>query len=57
VQFTQGYLKAYDAALASSKTPEELQAKVKAQYPDAALDVILKLGSEASLPAAKTATK
>lgn len=57
VQFTQGYLKAYDAALASSKTPEELQAKVKAQYPDAALDVILKLGSEASLSAPKTATK
>jgi len=58
LQFTQGYLKAYDTALASSKTPEELQAKVKAQYPDAALDVILKIGSEAALkPSAKTAKK
>jgi len=54
LQFTQGYLKAYDTALASSKTPEELQAKVKAQYPEAALDVVLKIGSEAALkPAAK----
>jgi len=58
LEFTQGYLKAYDAALASSKTPEELQGKLKAQYPEAALDVILKIGSEASLkPAAKTAKK
>ena len=58
LEFTQGYLKAYDAALASSKTPEELQGKLKAQYPQAALDVILKIGSEASLkPAAKTAKK
>jgi glyoxylase-like metal-dependent hydrolase (beta-lactamase superfamily II) len=58
LQFTQGYLKAYDTALASSKTPEELQTKIKAQYPEAALDVILKIGSEAALkPAAKTAKK
>jgi glyoxylase-like metal-dependent hydrolase (beta-lactamase superfamily II) len=58
LQFTQGYLKAYDTALASSKTPEELQTKVKAQYPEAALDVILKIGSEASIkPAGKTAKK
>jgi glyoxylase-like metal-dependent hydrolase (beta-lactamase superfamily II) len=58
VQFTQGYLKAYDTALASSKTPVELQTKIKAQYPDAALDVVLKIGSEASLkPPAKTAKK
>ena len=56
--FTQGYLKAYDAALASSKTSEELQGKLKAQYPDAALDVILKIGAEAALkPPAKTAKK
>ena len=58
LQFTQGYLKAYDTALASSQTPEELQTKVKAQYPDAALPVILKIGSEAALkPAAKSAKK
>jgi glyoxylase-like metal-dependent hydrolase (beta-lactamase superfamily II) len=58
LEFTQGYLKAYDTALASSKTPEELQKKLKAEYPEAALDVILKIGSEASLkPPAKTAKK
>ena len=46
--FTKEYLVAYDAALASSKKPAELQAKMKAKYPDAALDVILKIGSEAA---------
>jgi glyoxylase-like metal-dependent hydrolase (beta-lactamase superfamily II) len=56
--FTKGYLAAYDQALASSKTAEELQSKVKTQYPDAALDIILKIGAEASLkPAKKTAKK
>jgi glyoxylase-like metal-dependent hydrolase (beta-lactamase superfamily II) len=58
LKFTKDYLAAYDAALASSKTPLELQTKVKAQYPDAALDVILKIGSETALkPAPKTAKK
>jgi glyoxylase-like metal-dependent hydrolase (beta-lactamase superfamily II) len=58
LEFTQGYLKAYDTALASSKTPEELQKKLAAEYPEAALPVILKIGSEASLkPPAKTAKK
>jgi glyoxylase-like metal-dependent hydrolase (beta-lactamase superfamily II) len=56
--FTKSYLAAYDKALGTSKTPEELQAKIKAQYPDAALDIILKLGSEASIkPSKKTARK
>jgi glyoxylase-like metal-dependent hydrolase (beta-lactamase superfamily II) len=58
LKFTKDYLAAYDTALASSKTPVELQTKVKAQYPDVALDVILKIGSETALkPAAKTAKK
>lgn len=58
LEFTKQYLKAYDEALANSKTAKDLEAKVKAQYPDAALDVILKLGSEASLPpSGKTAKK
>jgi glyoxylase-like metal-dependent hydrolase (beta-lactamase superfamily II) len=59
LKFTQGYLKAYDEALASSKKPEELQSKVKAQYPNAALDIVLKIGSEASLKktSGKTAKK
>jgi glyoxylase-like metal-dependent hydrolase (beta-lactamase superfamily II) len=50
IQFTRDYLKAYDEALASSKSAADLQAKVKKLYPDTALDVILKIGAEASLP-------
>lgn len=46
--FTKNYLIAFDEALGSSKKPAELQAKMKAKYPDAALDVILKLGAEAA---------
>jgi glyoxylase-like metal-dependent hydrolase (beta-lactamase superfamily II) len=48
VKATRDYLIAFDTALAASKTPEEVQQKVKAQYPDLALDVILKIGSEAA---------
>jgi len=57
--FTKAYLAAYDQAAADSKTPEELQGKIKAQYPNAALDIVLKIGSEASIgkPAKKTARK
>ncbi len=47
VSFTREYLKAFDEALASSKTAEELLGKVKAKYPNAALDVIAKIGSDA----------
>jgi glyoxylase-like metal-dependent hydrolase (beta-lactamase superfamily II) len=50
IQFTKDYLAAYDQALASSKTATDLQAKIKALYPDTALDVVLKIGAEASLP-------
>ncbi len=58
LEFTKQYLKSYDEALSASKTAKDLEAKVKAQYPDVALDVILKLGSEASLPpSGKTAKK
>ena len=52
VTFTRDYLKAYDDALASSSTAKDLQAKINAQYPDVALDVVLKLGAEASLKSA-----
>ncbi|HTV20572.1 MAG TPA: MBL fold metallo-hydrolase [Polyangiaceae bacterium] len=58
LSFTKSYLAAFDQSLAGSKTPEELQQKVKAQYPDAALDIVLKIGSEAAIqPAKKTAKK
>jgi glyoxylase-like metal-dependent hydrolase (beta-lactamase superfamily II) len=48
VQFTKDYLAAFDEAAASSKNAGELQTKLKGKYPDAALDVILKIGSEAA---------
>ncbi len=49
--FTKEYLLAYDEALSASKKPADLQAKMKAKYPHAALDIILKIGSEASFKA------
>jgi glyoxylase-like metal-dependent hydrolase (beta-lactamase superfamily II) len=46
--FMKSYLTTYDEALSSSKTAADAQAKVKAKYPDLALDVILKIGTEAA---------
>jgi len=51
VAFTKEYLAAFDQTLASASTPEDLQAKVKARYPSLALDIILKIGAQAALPA------
>ncbi len=48
IAFTKGYLVAFDEALAASKNADELQTALKAKYPDAALDVILKIGAEAA---------
>ncbi|HWO11205.1 MAG TPA: hypothetical protein VNN80_17040, partial [Polyangiaceae bacterium] len=57
IQFTKDYLKAFDEALASSKSAAELQAKVKQLYPDAALDVVLQIGAAAALPPPANAKK
>jgi glyoxylase-like metal-dependent hydrolase (beta-lactamase superfamily II) len=48
IAFTKSYLAAWDEALAASKKPADLQAKIKAKYPDAALDVIVKIGADAA---------
>lgn len=48
--FTKEYLAAFDQALTSSTTPEQLQEKVKSKYTNLALDIILKIGSESALP-------
>ena len=48
IAFTKEYLAAYDEALAASKNAKELEAKMKAKYPDAALPVIAKIGAEAA---------
>ena len=49
--FMKAYLAAFDEALTSAKTPDDVQSKVKAKYPDLALDVILKIGAGAQFPA------
>lgn len=63
LSFTKEYLAAYDQELAVSKAPAELQSRMKKRYPDAELDVIVKLGAEAAFakpkgkaPAASTAS-
>jgi len=48
IEATRAYLDAFDAAVASSKTSADVQAKLKAKYPDAQLDIILKLGADAA---------
>lgn len=47
--FTKEYLAAFDQELASSSSPEQLQEKVKTKFANLALDIILKIGSEAAL--------
>jgi glyoxylase-like metal-dependent hydrolase (beta-lactamase superfamily II) len=49
---TRAYLKAFDETLAASKTPEELESKMKAKYPDLQLEIILHFGAAAQFPAA-----
>lgn len=48
IDFTRTYLKEFEAAVAASKKPADVQTKIKTKYPDAALDVVLKLGAEAA---------
>jgi glyoxylase-like metal-dependent hydrolase (beta-lactamase superfamily II) len=49
---TAAYLKDFDAAVAASKSAEELEAKVKAKYPKLQLDIVLHIGAGAAFPAA-----
>jgi glyoxylase-like metal-dependent hydrolase (beta-lactamase superfamily II) len=55
IEQTRAYLKAFDEALAASKSADELEAKMKAKYPTLALDIIVKLGAAAQFPAAPPA--
>jgi|GEM_PF-214668 len=48
IAFTKTYLAAFDEALAASKKPAELQAKLKTKYPDTALDIVLKIAADAA---------
>jgi glyoxylase-like metal-dependent hydrolase (beta-lactamase superfamily II) len=51
VKATKDYLIAFDAAVSSSKTPDEVEQKMKAKYKDLQLDVILHFGAGAQFPA------
>jgi glyoxylase-like metal-dependent hydrolase (beta-lactamase superfamily II) len=51
IKATKEYLEAFDAAVASSKTAEEVQQKVKAKYGALQLDIILTIGAGAMFPA------
>jgi len=53
VKATKEYLLAFDAAVASSKTADEVQQKMKAKYKDLQLEIILQIGAGAQFPAAK----
>jgi glyoxylase-like metal-dependent hydrolase (beta-lactamase superfamily II) len=47
VVLTRAYLKAFDEAVASSKSADEAERKIKARYPTLALDVIAHFGAAA----------
>lgn len=53
VKWTRDYLEAFDAAVASSKSADEVTGKLKKQYGDAQLDVILQIGAGAQFAPAK----
>jgi glyoxylase-like metal-dependent hydrolase (beta-lactamase superfamily II) len=50
IDLTRAYLKSFQTAAAASKTADELEAKVKAQYPNLALDIIVHIGAQAQFP-------
>ena len=52
IEKTRAYLKAFDEALAASKTADELEAKIKAKYPTLALPIIAHIGAAAQFPTA-----
>jgi glyoxylase-like metal-dependent hydrolase (beta-lactamase superfamily II) len=55
IEATRRYLVAFDEALAASKTPDELEGKIKAKYPGLALEIIAHFGAAAQFPAAAAA--
>ncbi|HEY2729485.1 MAG TPA: MBL fold metallo-hydrolase [Polyangia bacterium] len=48
---TRAYLTDFDDAAAASKSPEELEAKMKAKYPKLQLDIVLHIAAAAQFPA------
>ena len=57
IEATRRYLTSFDEALATSKTADELEGKLKAKYPSLALEIIAHFGAAAQFPAAAPAKK
>jgi glyoxylase-like metal-dependent hydrolase (beta-lactamase superfamily II) len=57
IAFTKQYLTAYDEALASAKSSADLQARIKARYPDTALDAIVRIAADTAFPPKATKKK
>lgn len=53
IEQTKKYLESFDAALASSKSADELEQKMKSTHKDLQLDVIVHIGAGAAFPAKK----
>jgi glyoxylase-like metal-dependent hydrolase (beta-lactamase superfamily II) len=51
ISATRSYLTDFDVAVASSKSAEELEGKMKAKYPKLQLDIVLHIGAGAAFPA------
>jgi len=51
IEQTRAYLKAFDEAVASSKSADEVEGKMKAKYADLKLPIILHFGAAAQFPA------
>ncbi len=54
---TRAYLTDFDAAVAASKSAEELEGKMKAKYPKLQLDIVLHIGAGAQFPSAPPTPK
>jgi glyoxylase-like metal-dependent hydrolase (beta-lactamase superfamily II) len=53
LSFTKAYLATFEDAVSASKSSDEVQTKVKAKFPDLALEPIVKFGADAQFVAGK----
>ena len=51
LEFMQNYMRDFDAAVVASKTAEEVQSRIKSQYPGMGLELLLNIGSQAAFTA------
>jgi glyoxylase-like metal-dependent hydrolase (beta-lactamase superfamily II) len=57
IEQTRAYLKAFDEVVAAAKGADEVESKMKAKYPNLALDIIVHFGAQAQFPAPAAAAK